>query len=417
MRLEEAILINLYTSKDIWDRYFSLIEEDFFISSTYRQIFNLIHMYWTDVYKGSEENKLSSIRELAIIELQDNQTSLNNIFRVLEKISTKSISPDTEALFTKALMNWRTRRVLTKAIEDLSSNKLDIDYFYSEVEKLVSIKDVEEEEEISPHECVEEILQEENTGSRYTTGLTRVDELLEGGLWAGEIGMVLGPSFRGKTWALIHLGAAALSAKIPVIHFTLEISRRRVAIRYFQSLLERTRKAIRADTMDSGKAIRDLNLPPWSIKDYSASPANTSQIDRDVREFIARTGTTPLVIIDYGDLVTPVSKQGVGNEYISLGKVIEELRRLANKYSTGVWTASQTNRLSYDKVLIGMAEVADSIKKIQTADVIITLNQNMEEHKNLLMRWYIDKARERELEEKEVRLVAKAAFQKFEDGI
>ena len=77
--------------------------------------------------------------------------------------------------------------------------------------------------------------------------------------------------------------------------------------------------------------------------------------------------------------------------------------------------ASQSNRISYDKLLIGMADVSDSIKKVQTADVIITLNQSPEEFKNLLMRWYIDKARERELSEKEVRLKAMAPFQRFED--
>lgn len=414
MKLEKDILSKLYSDKATWERYSPLIEEDFFLSKVHKRVYLLLKTYWNNIYKGSEDTKLRDISSLKDIEIEDSNLSLA-VDRILSYMEETEVTKETEALFKEALFQWKLRRVVAETIESLSSNSVDINKIYGQVEALVTLKTEEVEKEIFPQDCVEEILREEIAGTKFPTGLTQIDEQLEGGLWAGEIGLILGPSFRGKTWVLVFLGAVALSLGIPVMHFTLEISRRRVAIRYFQSLLEKTRKEIMNSSVDSSNEIRSRSLPPWSVKDYSSGAINTSQIDRDIKSFILKTGVTPLVIIDYGDLVDSTSKEGYGNEYIKLGKVIEELRRIANKYSTAIWTASQTNRPSYDKVLIGMSEVSDSIKKIQTADVIVTLNQTIEEHKNMLMRWYIDKARERELTEKEVRLRALGPIQKFKD--
>lgn len=414
MRLEKDILCSLYSSKDTWDKYSSVLEEDFFISSINRKVFLILKEYWEDIYSGDVENKLDSLLELASRTV-DSDSLKKDVLRFINSLSTREVSQDSEPIFKRALVIWKVRNLTIELAESLSKDSLDLPYLMDQLENIHKVQEEVSEEVFTPASCIEAILEDEFSGAKFPSGLKMLDEQLDGGLWSGELALLLGPSFRGKTWALIHLGAAALLKKIPVIHFTLEISQYRVAIRYFQNLLEKTRDDIKNSGPTVRREIDELSLPPWVIRDYSSTVVSTKNIERDVKKFIDAFDVTPLIVIDYADLVHPVSKEGIGNEYVSLGKVVEELRRISNKFDTAIWTASQTNRASYEKRLIDMSEVSDSIRKIMTADVIVTLNQLPEEHTNMLMRWYLNKAREREITEKEIPLRALAPIQKFKN--
>jgi hypothetical protein len=60
-------------------------------------------------------------------------------------------------------------------------------------------------------------------------------------------------------------------------------------------------------------------------------------------------------------------------------------------------TGSQVNRIGYASDLITLEHVAESMEKVNKADIIITLNQNNLEERAGKMRWHIAKAREREI--------------------
>ena len=59
-----------------------------------------------------------------------------------------------------------------------------------------------------------------------------INELMNGGLGPGELGVVVAPSGVGKTWVLAALGAAAVKAGKTVAHYTLELSQGYVGLRY-----------------------------------------------------------------------------------------------------------------------------------------------------------------------------------------
>ena len=63
-------------------------------------------------------------------------------------------------------------------------------------------------------------------------GWTPVDEITDGGLAGGELGIVVAPSGVGKSWVLQALGANALRAGKNVIHYTLELNQAYVGLRY-----------------------------------------------------------------------------------------------------------------------------------------------------------------------------------------
>ncbi len=98
-----------------------------------------------------------------------------------------------------------------------------------------------------------------------------------------------------------------------------------------------------------------------------------------------------VVIIDYADLITP--SRHYEKTYEEAGLTYRELRALAKRHNLVVWTASQTNRGALNKPVITKADLADSLKKADVADLIIALCQTKKEKLKRRARWYVDKSR------------------------
>lgn len=214
--------------------------------------------------------------------------------------------------------------------------------------------------------------EERLTETRNTspTHMEAIDEITSGGLSGGELGVVAAPSGIGKTWVLCQLGFnAALHGK-NVLHITLELDSQYTARRY--------------DTILTGK--------PFSVleEDSSILTDKLKEVkgDVDVKWFPTRSLTTlglegflekvvqlkkvDLIVLDYADLLSG-GKKATGNSYDDMGSIYEELRGLSGKLQIPIWTATQTNRDSLGSDVIGAQGIADSYKKVMTADFIMSI--------------------------------------------
>ena len=59
-----------------------------------------------------------------------------------------------------------------------------------------------------------------------------INEVMDGGLGKGELGVIVAPAGIGKTWMLQVLGSAAVKAGLTVVHYTLELNQTYVGLRY-----------------------------------------------------------------------------------------------------------------------------------------------------------------------------------------
>jgi replicative DNA helicase len=205
------------------------------------------------------------------------------------------------------------------------------------------------------------------------TGWSVIDELMDGGLGPGELGVVMAPSGIGKSWFLSKIACSALEKGIDVLHYTLELSESYVGQRYITILtgIPTTDQKERKDEI-----IRKVKQVPGRvrIKYYPPQFASAKTIAAHI-EKIKQTGFKPkLIIIDYADLL----KSGNGNRdglYAELGGIYEELRGLSGETLIPIWTATQTNRAAIDHEVIGADSVGDSYKKVQTADFIMSVSR------------------------------------------
>lgn len=230
------------------------------------------------------------------------------------------------------------------------------------------------------------------------TGWSLVDALLDGGLGAGELGVIISSAGGGKSWCLSRLGAEAMYQGKNVLHYTLELNESYVNRRYaacftgfdFQAIPKQ--KDIvkkRVEEMKNQAGMGKLMVKYFPIKTVSAMSLK-SHIERcQMVEGIHYD----MVVVDYADILRPIVSEKNSNSYTEAGSIYEELRMIAGELQVPVWTASQGNRASSEEDIITASDVADSYRKIMTADFVMSLSRKMEDKVSNTARFHVIKNR------------------------
>lgn len=204
------------------------------------------------------------------------------------------------------------------------------------------------------------------------TNWTHVNELLMGGLGAGDLGMILGGPGGGKSWFLVNIGSAAIKMGYNVLHYTLELSQDYVGKRYDAVLTGIEFQQIHNHRDSIEKAI-DAIKGKLIIKEFPMGKTTPSTIEAHIQKCVT-LGTTPdLVIIDYVDLLRSRNKSSERKDEID--DVYTSIKGLARQINTPIWTVSQVNRMGSKDDIIEADKIAGSYDKIMIADFAMSLSR------------------------------------------
>ena len=217
-----------------------------------------------------------------------------------------------------------------------------------------------------------ELIMEDVKRDSVSTGWEVVDELMDGGLGPGELGVVMAPSGIGKSWFLSKIACSAVQKGLNVLHYTLELSESYVGQRY-TTILTGIQTSEHKERKE--EIVRKIKNTPGRvrIKYYPPQFASAKTLSAHIEKLKASGFNPNLIIIDYADLL----KSGSNRDglYAELGGIYEELRGLSGEAGIPIWTATQTNRAAIDHEVIGADSVGDSYKKVQTADFIMSVSR------------------------------------------
>jgi replicative DNA helicase len=217
-----------------------------------------------------------------------------------------------------------------------------------------------------------ELIMEDVKRDSVSTGWEVVDELMDGGLGPGELGVVMAPSGIGKSWFLSKIACSAVQKGLNVLHYTLELSESYVGQRY-TTILTGIQTSEHKERKE--EIVRKIKNTPGRvrIKYYPPQFASAKTLSAHIEKLKASGFSPNLIIIDYADLL----KSGSNRDglYAELGGIYEELRGLSGEMGIPIWTATQTNRAAIDHEVIGADSVGDSYKKVQTADFIMSVSR------------------------------------------
>ena len=209
-----------------------------------------------------------------------------------------------------------------------------------------------------------------------TTGWELIDNITKGGLGRGELGVVIAPTGAGKSMALVHLGAQALMQGLNVVHYTLELQDKVVALRYDSCITGIPLSTVKDQKDIVWNGVKDIK-GKLIVKEYPTKSASTNTIKHHLEKLKRKDFKIDLVIVDYGDLIRPINAQK--EKRIELESIYEELRALAQTFNCVLWTASQTNRSGLNAEVITMESISEAFNKCFVADLIFTVSRTIKD--------------------------------------
>ena len=364
---QSKVVASLISDVKFLEQVSEITKAAFFESEANKWIINEVIDYFGE-YRAVPTMEVFKIKVGTVEDKGLKQTIVEQLKSVYQQMEANDL-PYVKNEYLTFAKNQKVKEALLKSVELLKLGQYD-----KIIDTMTAASKVGVESDLGLDYIEEfESIMEDVKRDSVPTGWDVIDELMDGGLGPGELGVVMAPSGIGKSWFLSKIACSALQRGIDVLHYTLELSESYVGQRYttiltnIQTTEHKDRKA---------EVIRKIKAVPGRvrIKYYPPQFASAKTLSAHV-EKMRQIGFNPqLIIIDYADLLKSGNSSRDGL-YAELGGIYEELRGLSGEAQIPVWTATQTNRAAIDHEVIQADSVGDSYKKVQTADFIMSVSR------------------------------------------
>ena len=203
-----------------------------------------------------------------------------------------------------------------------------------------------------------------------------VTNIMDVGLGAGELGVLVAPAGIGKTWCLQSIGAYLVKMGKTVVHYTLELNADYVGLRY-DTVFSGTPTANVKYYKDEVQKVIDKLEGKLMIKYYPTRSATVNTISAHLKQMEIQEIKPDVAIVDYADILKPTTFYKEKRH--SIGETYENLRGIAGEFNIPIWTASQANRSSLEEEIIDATKIAEDYSKVMTADFVMSISRKAED--------------------------------------
>jgi replicative DNA helicase len=359
------VLSSLLKHKEFLQNIHDILEEDYFDNPAHKWIVEEILKYH---YKYHATPTLDSLSvETKKIENEVLKVSVIEQLKEAYKASNED-QEFIEQEFANFCKNQQLKKALLSSVDLLEKGQYDdIRYLIDSALKAGMDKNL-------GHEY------EKDTETRYRaeernpipTPWPHINDLLMGGLGAGDVGIIFGNPGGGKSWMLTALGAMPVSLGYTVAHYTLELSEGYMGRRYDATFTGLKVQELGLHRQEVNEMIEKLK-GKLIIKEFSMGKASISSIEAHIQK-MTDLGTRPdLIIIDYVDLLK--SKRKSTDRKDEIDDIYISTKALARDLKLPIWTVSQVNRAGAKDDVIEGDKAAGSYNKVMIADFAMSLSR------------------------------------------
>ena len=221
------------------------------------------------------------------------------------------------------------------------------------------------------------------------TGIAKIDELLEGGLAKGELGVIIGPTSFGKTSLTTAMASHAACEGYKVLQIVFEDRIKQIQRKHFGRITGiEARDLSKPENIDLVKTTIENFPQKDALKDnlrivkFPSGEKRAIDIKRFIKKLI-NTGFKPdLVIVDYFECLEHETDRSISNEYEKEGKTMRMFEAMAGELDMAFWIPSQGTKDSINLELVTMDKIGGSVKKAQIAHVIMSIARTVEDIDN-----------------------------------
>tara|TARA_R110001583_G_scaffold79358_3_gene214362 strand:- start:632 stop:2005 length:1374 start_codon:yes stop_codon:yes gene_type:complete len=219
---------------------------------------------------------------------------------------------------------------------------------------------------------------EEDYRNPIPTGINGIDNLLDGGLAKGEIGVFLAPTGVGKTTVLTKLANTAYNLGFNVLQIFFEDNPKviqRKHITCWTGISQREQVERREEVLEKIVPYRDRGK--LILEKLPSDRITINVIKNKIRKLQAEGNKFDMILLDYIDCVVP--DRGFSDEWKGEGLVMRQFETMCNEFDLVGWTAAQGNRTSISSEVVTTDMMGGSIKKAQVGHVIISIAKTLQQ--------------------------------------
>lgn len=366
---QNNVIQGLFTDRNFFEKSFESLKEDYFTTDAHRLVWNELRKLFNKYNQPPTYETL----KVEIASMPDNELkedTLDVLVDIQSRVNRQEIeyAKDKATEFCK---NQSMKSAILRSAELLKEGKYDeIQSVIENSLKITTDQDLGQDffNSFSSRRKI-------HTRSAIPTGFPLLDgeEILDGGLASGELGVVMAPTGGGKSFMLVNFGYGALAAGKNVVHYTFELSETHVGNRYDSRITGIPTKDLTSRISEAEGLLAEFNGGKLFIKEYPPKVATINTIKFHIGRLISNGFDPDLIIIDYGDLMK--SRRGYDQKRFELESVFEDLRALSMEIKMPIWTATQSNREGFNDDVITIDKVGEAINKAHVVDFFGTFSQ------------------------------------------
>ncbi len=363
------ILAAMFTDRSFLQQIADIIRPEYFESDANNWVLDVILNHFRE-YKTPPSKDVLKVKVTEI----DNDVLKTAILEQLKEVFRYMESDDLSFVKDEILRFCKNQEIKQAIMDSVGLLKMGN---YDEIKsKIDSAMKAGADTDIG-HEYKKEVVARYTNAARDTirTGWDVIDDLMDGGLGKGELGVVMAPAGIGKSWLLINIGANAVKQGKTVIHYTLELNDNYVGQRYDSVITGIAAQNLKNYTDDIEEKLETLP-GELIIKYYPTKSTGIMGIKAHIEKTVMLGNNPDLVIVDYGDLLKVNTKK---DKHEALEELYEEMRGMAGEYEIPVWTASQAGRAALEMDIIEADKIASSYGKVMVADFLMSLARKVED--------------------------------------
>jgi replicative DNA helicase len=377
------VISSLLTHKEFLQNINDVLSDEYFSNPAHKWVINQIIQYY-------EKYHTTISMDILKVEMKklDNEVLKVSVKEQLREAYRADIE-DLEYVqgeFSTFCKNQQLKKALLNSVDLLKAGDYDsIKYMIESAMKAGQDKNIGHE-----YKKDTESRYREDHRSIVPTPWEPINELIQGGLGNGDLGLIFGNPGGGKSWTLVALGGHAVKMGFNVIHYTLELSEAYTGRRYDAFFtgtpvdqLEKHKAEVEAITSElPGELI---------IREYPMGKTTINTIESHIKKVIDLGIPPDLILIDYIDLLS-TRKRNVDRKG-EIDDIYTSTKGLARELNIPIWSVSQVNRAGAKDDIIEGDKAAGSYDKMMITDLSLSLSRKKEDKVNGTGRLHIMKNR------------------------
>lgn len=373
------LIAQILTDNKFAESILEIIDPNYFNSNALK----LIVLTIKEAYQ--KENALPDIGSIEFRISDSITTDLDKKFALAELDRIREASLNDTLIVQEKAMKFCKQQELKKSIKLINSIIDKGDYNrYDECEQILK-KALEhgmlKDNGVNVLENIDSVLIDDFR-KPIPTGIKGLDEVMDGGLSKGELGVILAPFGVGKTTMITKIANTAHKLGYNVLQIFFEDQSKVIQRKHCSCWSGYDLNSLSLHKEEIKRIVEDMKVKTnmLKLKKFPSDGTTIPTIRQYLRKCITQGFKPDVVLVDYIDCVQ--SSKNIDDVYAAEGSVMREFETLLSEFDIAGWTAVQGNRNSIKSEVVQSDQIGGSIKKGQIGHFIVSIAKTLEQKEN-----------------------------------